>query len=188
MNNAPSPQVQAAATDLARRIEFIFAPLLILIAARFRILGPVTLPLWKRINRTRQTLARLLATLAAGRLPRRQAPRPGRGGSTPIRLPTRHGWLLDMLLHEAAVFTMRLNALLDDPAMIATLAAAPGVARKLRPISRLLGISPPPALRLPERPRKPAAAPSLVHSGTPPRPLYPSRRPPKPHRRVLKSS
>jgi hypothetical protein len=155
-----TPRAHPAAAQIAARFDALFAPLLLLIAARFRILGPVTVPLWTRLNRARQRLARLLACLAAGPLPpprapaTPRAPRTPRGSSPPVRLPAGRGWLLAVLRHEAAVFTGRLEALLADPEVQSVLAAAPQAARILRPIARSLGCAPGPlALEAPRAPR-----------------------------------
>ncbi len=66
---APASETPHPAQAFAARLDSVLDRLLLLVAARFRILGPVTVPLWSHISRARQRLARLLANLAAGRLP-----------------------------------------------------------------------------------------------------------------------
>ena len=78
MNINPPAQTEMAPSELTQQLDTILASVLLLIAAQFRILGIITVPLWNRISRSRQRLARLLAHLAAGRLP------------ITARAPTRH--------------------------------------------------------------------------------------------------
>jgi hypothetical protein len=149
-NAAPAPAVPP---DLAARLDFILAPLALLVAAKFRILGRWTNPLYFRPVRANRRLARILARVAAGKAPRRRVRKPCPGGPPPLRIPTAHAWLLKILRHEAALFTHRFERLFADPAALAVLAAAPGAAATLRPICRLLAVPLPPALRPPRRER-----------------------------------
>ena len=48
-----------------------------------------------------------------------------------------------------------LEEFLEDPEMVAQVAAAPQLGRELRPLCRKLAVKPPAWLRLPRRPRKP---------------------------------
>ena len=186
--SGPNPSVLNPAGDLARQADIILNSILLLIAASFRILGVRTLPLWGRVSRIRQHLARLLAHLAAGRLPRPHTSRPETARAParerdpldtvpPPRLPRAHLLLVKLLGYRAAGFGAQIQHLLDQPAMAAALAASPGAARALRPLCHILGVTLPPILRLPPRPRpvkparpKPPPLPPLL-------PLYPQRKP-----------
>lgn len=150
--------------ELALRLDTILAFVLRLIAAQSRIIGVITVPLWNRISRSRQRLARLLAHLAAGRLPRIRAPRrttPPAGprsepnGAAVMPIPSRPLWLVIKLGYQAAGLGSHLTYLLQAPGVAEVLASSPGAARTLRPLCRLLGVNLPPALQLPPRPRKP---------------------------------
>ncbi len=167
MSTAPGwhPPTQNAAhpdsvRDLAARLDSILGGLLLLIAAQFRRLGPLTLPLWIRISRARQRLGRLLARLADGTLPKPGKPRPGRPGGPPAaKLPRGQAWLVAILGYHAAGRSAQLNTLLADPAIAAAIAGAPphahvAIARTLRPLCRLLGVDLPAVLQLPKRLRK----------------------------------
>ncbi len=184
-----TPDPAHPAVLFSARLDSVLAPLLLLIAAKFRYLGRFTLPLWTRVSRARQRLARLLANLANGRLPRRSPPRPGRKGGAPAPYSP-HGnlWLVRVLGYHAAGFGSQLQFLLNDPEFQATLAAAPpSLGRTLRPICRLLGVTLPEPPRLPPRPPKPAPvraprqrAPSkrALRAAIPPhQPLAPQRKP-----------
>lgn len=177
MSTAPGwhPPTQNAAhpdsvRDLAARLDSILGGLLLLIAAQFRRLGPLTLPLWIRISRARQRLGRLLARLADGTLPKPGKPRPGRPGGPPAaKLPRGQAWLVAILGYHAAGRSAQLNTLLADPAIAAAIAGAPphahvAIARTLRPLCRMLGIDPPDCLRPAQPPGAPASPPA------PPRP------------------
>lgn len=150
--------------SLAERLAAILGPLAILVAARFRILGPWTVPIWTRLTRAARRIARLLANPPAPRTAPRAAL--ARGGPPPIALPGRNGFLLDLLKHEAAYFTSRLDRLLAEPEAAAQLAANPAALRALRPFCRLLGVTFPPSLRPPRRPKPaPAMLPSAPRLG-----------------------
>lgn len=163
---ALTPDAPNPSADLARQADIILNSILLLIAASFRILGVRTLPLWGRVSRIRQHLARLLAHLAAGRLPRPHTSRPETARAPvrdrdpldaipPPRLPRAHLLLIKLLGYRAAGFGAQIQHLLDQPAMAAALAASPGAARALRPLCHILGVTLPPILRLPPRPPRP---------------------------------
>jgi hypothetical protein len=172
MNSVPPPLTSPA--DFARRLALILAPLAALVAARFRLLGPITVPLWTRLTRASRRLARLMVRLESGK-PRPH--RPGRrGGPRPPRLPNGHAWLVRALRHEAAAYALQLDALLAEPATQDLLAAAPTAARTLRPICRMLGLDPP-ALR-----RPPAAIPAPEPEPEPSPPPPPTQLGPTPPR------
>lgn len=164
---AEPPPAALAAAEIARAIDGILATLLDMLWSRAlyrHLLGPLALPVWTRLSRTRQRLARALAHLAAGRTPR---PHPNLRGSSPGSadphrpgqqppVPNRrHGWLALMLDHEARNIASQLGHLLRQPGVAATLARSPGAARTLRPLCRMLGTELPPPLPLPQRPPRP---------------------------------
>ena len=188
--NTPPVPLQACpdalhpADHLACRLSAILAALALLIAAQFRILGPVTVPLHARINRAARRLARLLVRLAAGRLPRPHVARPGRPGGPPsFQFSRRPAWLVEVLGYPAAGYASQLQALLHNPATQAALAAAPpsvcaAAARTLRPLCRLLGVTLPPTLQPPPAPT-PNPSPGIARgTPSPPQPAY--RLPPRP--------
>ena len=182
----PARSARQGAEAFARAIVLIFTPLLQLIANRAPSLGVLTWPLHTRITRARNRLVRLLAALAAGRLPRLRAPGNARpGGTPPLNIPRRPLWLVATLGYQAAGYGSQLQHLLNDPATLATLAAAPprtlaAAARTLRPLCRILGVTLPAILQPPPASlrRKPAKPPRLKPAPLPPLlPLYPQRRP-----------
>ena len=199
--DAPHPAVWVCA-----QMNAILGALLPLIMQQILVLGDRTLPFWNRISRARQRLARLLANLAAGRLPRLGAPRPNnKGGPRPVAIPTRPAWLIHTIGYRAGGFASQFNHLMQNPETLALLASAPPAAlaslgRTLRPLCRILGVTLPaillrsprataevaagPLAPRPHRPKppKPAPLPKLL-------PLYPQRRPrlilyPNPPRKI----
>lgn len=152
---APLPE------SLAWHLESLFARLAVLVAASFRVIGPVwTTPIWIRVTRAGRRLAGLLARAPATPRPRAPGAARSRPGKPPIRLPAARGFLLVLLKHEAAHFTQRLDSLLADPVAVADLLARPAALRALRPFCRLLGVTLPEPLRPPRRPRR--ARPGLA--------------------------
>jgi hypothetical protein len=152
----PAP-VQAFAPDFARRFGLILATLTALIARRFLRqprFAALIVPLWTRLNRAARRFERLMAHLAAGRLPKpRQS---GHGGShrSANTIPTGRGWLVAALGPEAAACATQLQALLAEPGAAELLALAPSVQRILRPLARMLAIG-----AFAPRPRPARAAP-----------------------------
>ena len=177
MNSTPTSD--DAASNFARQLDAFFVPLAVLLVARFRLLGHWAVPLLTRLNRAHRRLAKLLARLAEGRIPTCRAssshPRASRGGPPPIRLPGRRFWLILLLRHEAAVYRVRLEAALNDPATAALLAANPAaarsIARTLSPFCQLLGVTNPHAPPRTPRRRRPrsriAAIPAAQKPPTP---------------------
>ena len=164
-NEATPGTIQSAphpAALLAARLTPVILALLVLVAAKFRILGDTTTPLWNRISRIRQRLSRLLEAVAQGRRPRQRKPTPARADRprrerVKLPHPNHHGWLVAKLGWEAAAYTSQLQHVLEDPqsqsALVDAIALSPGIARNLRPLCRLLGVPLPPCLHLPPRPR-----------------------------------
>ena len=140
MNNSAIPfGLPDTAPELARRFAVIMAGLGALIARRFvkmPHLSGVTLLLWGRLNRAVRRLHRAL-TQKPGKLRAKRAP------VVRVRsmsLPSGRGWIVRELGWEAATYMGQLEALLAEIGTRATLAAAPGAARILRPICRMLGV------------------------------------------------
>ncbi|MCC6718168.1 MAG: hypothetical protein IT555_09800 [Acetobacteraceae bacterium] len=178
MNNPATPTQDHPALTLAARLDAILTSLAALLLVRLKTL--VTVALCNRISRARQRLVTLLARLAAGIAPRIRPPRPGRtGGPRPTPyIPQGRAWVFralhnDARRHDVAAHATQLEALLGDPATLALLATAPppalnGLARTLRPLCRMLGLTLPAPLRppapnpqptRPPRPKPPAPTP-----------------------------
>jgi hypothetical protein len=176
-----------APSRFAARVAFILTALALVVAAHFRTLGPHTVPLWTRITRAAGRIARLMARLEAGRLRPPARNRQGRrGGPPPASLPREYGWLVHRLRHEAAMATYRFERLLDEPETAQILAAAPGVARILRPICRLLAVNAPilrPARPTPPAPAAPPAPGRPAAAEPAPAQAAPDQAAPKPPRR-----
>jgi hypothetical protein len=103
--------------------------------------------------------ASIMARFEAGTLPapgsarRDPAPdRPAAGPRSP-ELPRRYGWV-SMTIDRAFLRSWDLEEILDDPDTAAKVADAPQLGSVLRPACRMLGVKPPPWLRLPRRPRR----------------------------------
>lgn len=158
-----------APARFARRVAEILAALALLVAAHFRTLGPLTVPLWTRITRASRRLGRLMQRLEAGRLhPRVRNQKGRRGGPRAPSLPREFGWLVHRLRHEAAMATYRFERLFDDPEMAQLLAVCPGAARILRPICHLLAVNAP--ILRPTRPERPPLAPAAPAQPAPDEP------------------
>jgi hypothetical protein len=166
--------------SLAVRFAQILLGLIRVVALRFprTYRAAVALPLCLYISRTSKRLVRALLRAAAPIPPRKS--RPGRpSGATPIRLPTRYGWLIRDLRHEAAVWRNQLESLLETDEAKAFLQAVPSAGRLLRPLCHMLALRPP-VLRKP----KPAPAPepeppsAAAPAALPPRPVYVLPEPP----------
>ena len=150
MNSAPSlPALEAAdPQDLARRVGLILAALAALVAARFLrrpTLSGLIVPLWRRLTHVAR---RLSATMTRPRQQRGATQtRPRRAALArlplrpPMRLPQGRGWLVRELGYEAAGHGSQLQALLEEPAVAAVLAAHPAMADVLRPVCHMLGMS-----------------------------------------------
>ena len=122
----------------------------------------------RRFMMLRQQLWRLTDRIEAGTYkPRRPATTPrkqpaDRKPRQPSPLRRQSGWLLTLLPDE---MTYRIHVrhcrndlrqLLQDPEMLALMAAAPGPMRRtLRPFCWMLALKPPPVLARPRRPRRP---------------------------------
>ena len=132
-------------------------------AARF-IEPPMLLLIWNRITRIGRLFANLVELVRTDRhanpararsrsAPTRPAasPEPSRVAPSAV-LPQHRRWLVN-LLPEAEPLGADLCWLLDQPEMRELIAEAPQVGRLLRPLCRMLGVEPPPLLRMPRQPR-----------------------------------
>jgi hypothetical protein len=136
----PSP-LQAYAPDFAGRFAVILKGLIDLIARRFRCnprFAALVVPLCTRLAHAVRRAERLMALLAAGRLPRLH--RSGPGGAHGKRiLPTGRLWLIAALGHEAAAYVSQLEALFTEQAGIALCAEIPAARRLVLSVGRLVG-------------------------------------------------
>ena len=150
--SAPSPAP-------AERLTLIIDLLCRATAARIAggmLAGPVILLIWSYLRRLGARFVRLAARIEAGRdRPRRHAAahRPAPPPRRPHPLPRGRGWLL-RLVPQAAAGASQLQHLLTEPEMAALIAASPHTGRLLRPLCRMLGVRPPPALLPPPRRRE----------------------------------
>ena len=172
------PDAHPWAEPAALHLGQILTGLCALIAARFRILPSVALAnrLNSFVNRTRQRLLAVFARIAAGRMPRINAPRPGRlraaaAPRTALRLPRRHGWLILALPNEAVAYASQLETLLAQPGMADLIARHPTAARILAPLRRLLTVPEPP-------PTPPCPKPARATRPHPKPPAEPPAKPP----------
>jgi hypothetical protein len=164
--------VQAFAPDFARRLGLILAGLAALIARRFLReprLAALIIPLWTRLNRAARRFARLMAGLAAGRLPPPRRPHPG--GPRGARVfPGGRLWLVRALGHEAAGYLAQLESLLAEPAAAGLLAEVPAARRIVFPLGRLLGLRACAPARRPRAPRPARPRPPPLFAPTSPHP------------------
>ena len=131
-------------------------------AEKERSVAPLMLLAWARLGELSARFARLVAAVQKGRRPAARGwgsggERPARDedhdrwpfgpGDPPIpeRLPAKFGWLVEAA-PEAAVFADQVQEWLEEPELTALLAEAPQAERVLRPLLRMLGIKPGPAL------------------------------------------
>ena len=154
---------------------------------RRQIAGPLTIRLQRRFNKMARRFAALLAHLAAfgadaplRAYHRKQPLRPATAPQNPpedspkpavrrhalplpqaVRVPGRRAWLVGLSINVNCA-AGRLQDKMNDPEMVALLAASPRLVALLRPLCRMLGVDfapgilpppPPPAPRKP-RPRR----------------------------------
>ena len=158
-----------AAPDVSGKLGRILMALAALVASAFlrdpRHVGLIN-PLWRYITRTARRFDSIITRRLAGRL-RHHAPRPaGTAPSAPrpprLRLPHQHAWLTVALKHHGAGHAHRLENLLAEPEAAALIAACPQAARLLRPLCRMLGISPA-AIQPPPKPLRRVEKRSAFH-------------------------
>jgi len=158
----PTP-VQAYAPDFAGRFSIILKGLIALIARRFLReprLAALIVPLCARLFRALHRAERLMALLAAGRLPKPRRAHPG-GAPGKRLLPTGRLWLIRVLGYEAAGYVSQLEALFAEPAARALCAKVPALRRLVHATGRLVGVrscAASPRVR-PPRPPKPRPPP-----------------------------
>jgi len=142
-----------------------------------RAAGPLGVLIWNRLCRMRVRFIALTTRVRAGTLPaaapvrpRAATPRPA-ASRPPSLLPRQFGWLLRLVPEPWRINAWRvpLEEVLADPETVALVAAGPQAGRILRPMCRMVGVTPPSYLQLPQRPRLPR----------PPRPNV-AKRPPTP--------
>ena len=129
---------------------------------------------WSYIGRAIVRLERLVTLWQAGTLPpaapaRPRAPRPA---SAKPRLPRRQTWLVAAVGYPAAGYAYRLDIFLARPDSAEFFHAVPHAGRIIRPLCHMLGLTPPPELRLPPRPnpvRPPRPTPTPPPIPAPPR-------------------
>jgi len=110
--------------------------------------------LWSRLRRLARRVGNVAQRVAEGRFdPRPRSPAPA-GRARRGTAPSWPGGLraLARLAPETVCYGGQLRALLAEPEIAAMLAAAPRLARHVRPLCRLLGVEPPPPLPAPQRP------------------------------------
>jgi hypothetical protein len=142
-------------------------------AAAERGFAPLAMLLWSWLHRVARRFTTAAARARAGTLPplrvqvrvRNATPRP-----SPPRLPRGFAWVL-RAVPLARPFASQLEAFLVTPEVAALLAAAPRLARPLRPLCHILGVRPaplPPPAR-PAAPRPAAPRPTPTHTAPPAR-------------------
>ena len=145
---SPVLRLTETAPETVRRLALIVAGLAALIARRFLRdpkFGALVGPLWSWLNRSVQRFGRVRSVAVparplAVRRPVVAVERPVPVRVVRVRLPGGRGWLVKALGWEAAGYGSQLQTLLDDPEMVALLAALPAVGRVLRPLGRMLGV------------------------------------------------
>ena len=168
----------ASLADISARLARILDSLLYLVGNnvyRVPFLHTIILPFWSRIGRDTRRLQRLLARLAAGKLPRPRHCKPRGPRTTPARkpvLPTAPGWLLKHLGWEAAGFGSQIEHLLRSPEA-APLLEIPAFARIINPYRRMLGM------------RRPAPRPPKPKRERPPQEPRPTKAIPASYRKRL---
>ena len=152
-------------------------------AAKNPLAAPLLILLWPRLNRLARRFtalaARVEARTAAPRRPASPRPAAARSRLPYRRLPRRFAWL-PPLVPGAAAAGSQLQHLLTTPEMTGLLAAAPQAGRLLRPLCRMLGVRPLPALALKPRPAPLPPAPARAAATGPAPPTAPPPDPPCP--------
>ena len=168
-------------THLATLFTAIIVGLRVAIANRV-VRNPTQAPLLNRtcsyLSGSIRRLQRLFTLWQAGTLPALRAPRPGRERTPPAtpRLPAGKTWIVARVGYTAAGYASQLNHLIATPEFTIFIREAPQAGRILRPLCRMLGITPEPPLALPPRPApaRRVAPPKPMPpepTGTPDRPI-----------------
>lgn len=144
----------SGATTLSDRFSAIIEGLCRAVASRAAAsptLAPLLLIVWSRLRRMTRRFASLAGRVAGrvgGRItvgsPRRDGDGP-RPSEQRERLPRGFGWLV-RLVPEAGSHGAQLQGLLSEPGMAELLAVAPQAKRVLRPLCRMLAVTPSPEL------------------------------------------
>ena len=156
----------APAERFSRILDLLCRAIAARSARRWGVPGPLAAPLalliWARLRRLAARFTRLAARLEAARLepappPAARRPRSRRPDTPPQPrpppLPRGHAWLVGLVGYEAAGGASQMQHLLSEPDMAALIAADPRrMGRLLRPLCRMLGIAPPPAIAKPPPP------------------------------------
>ena len=193
MPPTPPPVTLPAATATAEAYSafadacaLIVGNLLAYIFPRQHALGPIALHVYRRITRANQFIRRLMTRLANGSWTAPK-PRAARRSNTATRAPRPYisqqfGWLGQKYDFFIRGYFCQLEHLLNTPETQALLAAMPpealhSLGRKLRPVCRLLGITPPKPLQ--------RETPKRVRPPRPPKERMP--RPPRSRRALLRA-
>ncbi len=162
-------------------------------AWRLGLVAPWLALVWSRLRSTGACILRIAAALEAGTLrltpprplpplpPRMEdtAPRPDHAKPKRKAIPQGFGWLLRRVT-ALSFGRSQLQYLLSEPDMAALITAAPQVAHHIRPICRMLGVTPPPGLFPPRRPprrTRPPAPPKPAPEAGKEKPAAKTRRP-----------
>jgi hypothetical protein len=125
-----------------------------------RLAAPLMMLIMNKIRGIKQRFADLAARITAGKFFSRHRPAATQRQHTERRPPPPNplqgfAWMIK-LVPGTAVYGSQLQYLLAEPEMAALVAAAPtAMGRPLRSLCWMLGISPPPILTAPARPRPP---------------------------------
>jgi len=157
----------AVVADRSARVPLL-APLLVLVHHR---LARMIHRLDAIARHVEARILRMPRLRPAARVPSPQAPCAQRP-----YIPTGRFSLI-LLAQRTAQYTGQVQAFLATPETRALVAAAPQAGRVLRPLCRMLGLTPPDYLRLPPRARPRARTAALPPASPPPAPAPRPRRP-----------
>jgi hypothetical protein len=138
---------------------------------------PLAILIMTRIMTLNRRFAGLAGKILAGTfVPRRPPAAPRRSPAPhprkPDKLPRKLGWLPGFL-PDTRAYAAQLSYLLDDPATVELIRSGPpSLARPLRSLCRMLGVTPPPLLAIP-RPKPAAPRPKPAKPPPPPPPPEP---------------
>jgi len=164
-----APQALPAASAFAEALAQVVGTLLTYIFQRLHALAPLGPAVYDRITRPHQRIQRLMAALATGswKAPKLRAPRARKTPEPTAEprpkkpyIPQSHGWLGSKYGYFIRGYFSQIEHILTKPETQALLADLPpealkSLGRNVRPLCRLLAITPPECLRLPPRIRKP---------------------------------
>ena len=134
---------------LLSSVEMIFAGFMVAVKRRDWT-DPLILLIWRRMARVELRFKRLMALLAAGKVPaepKARAPRAAAEDKPAVEKPKRvvmpsgHLWLVRMFPGDAAAFAERMQILVSDPRTQQVLAAVPKAIKILQPVCRILGVA-----------------------------------------------